>query len=440
MARKPASKPEVADPIDMLSLIDQDAPADAPRVVVVEAEPQPPAVISRRAAAVVLQNPERFDRFYDRMRDRLADYKPDLSTAAGRKECASKAFEVTKVKTTLDKAGLELTEDWRRKTKAVNDARKPMVQRLDQLAEEVRAPLTAWEAAEDARQSANLDTLNRIRADGQVRDDDTAESVAERGRVVFRMTFEAPQWSEYEAAEAEGAKQATVAALVAAQKRLLQEEADRAELARLRAEAAERAEADRLKAEEAERKAAEEAAAEAERLRVEREQQAEAERIERERVAEEQRQAAEIARLERERQEAADAARREAEEAAAEERRQRDAEHAAELKAAQDERDRIEREAREAQEARDAAEAQRIADEQAARDREAAAQAERDREAAEAARVERERQANAEHRRTVLAEVASDIVDACAGLPDDVARDIANAIASGQVRHAAVSF
>jgi len=479
MARKPKeAAPEVAP---MLSLIDQDTTEGGALVVVENASPEEQA---RTAAALVYVNPARFDQFYDRMREETAKHVPDVSTAKGRAEIASLAFRVTKTKTSLDKAGLGLTEEWRAKTKAVNDARKPIVERLDKLAEEVRKPLTDWENAEAARVAANSATLQEIRVAATVNDDDTSGTVEERGKRIFHMTFDAPQWTDDERAEAEGAKQATVQALVAARNRLRQAEAEAAELAALRAErdarqARERQEAQArdlapeavkvqaledeaattiddsiiadliadngLPAELASVTAAAAAplwsahlVARAERLERERREAEEA--AEREREAAAQRERDEAARLEREREEAAAKARQEAEERAAEEKREREAEHARQLAAEREKSERIAREAREAEEKRRRDDEAREAAAQAERERVAAEQAEAARQEEARKAAERKRQADAEHRRAVLADVAADIMSAIPGLSDDMARDIANAIGSGQLRNVEVSF
>jgi hypothetical protein len=423
MAKKPTAE-AATDVAPMLALIDTDAPADSALVVVEGATPE---TIARRAASIVLLNPERFDQFYDRMRERTAELVPDVTTVAGRAAIRSAAFEVTKVKTTIDKAGLALTEDWRSRTKAVNDARKPMVQRLDQLAEQVRAPLTEWEAAEEARRAANDATMTLISNSAVVREDDTAQSVTDRGRWIYGATFAEPQWSAEEAAEAEGVKQRAVATLVAARKRLLVEEADRAELARLRA-----AELERLEREQAERVAREDAERiEAERVAAER---AEAERVERERKAAEDAkharelaEAAERARIANAATAAAEQAKREAEQAAEADRLERERQHAETLRVEREAREKAERDAQ-AERDREAA---RVAEE-AAR----AAQAEADR--IEAARVEAARVADRAHRLRVIGEAAHDI--AAAGVDPAVAKGIALAIVSGSVRHCTVAF
>jgi colicin import membrane protein len=423
MAKKPTAEQDAAP---MLALIDQDAPEGGPLVVQPGADA---AEQAKAAAALVYVDPVRFDQFYERMKAETDKHVPDVTTAAGREAIRKLAFGVTKTKTSLDKAGLELTADWRAKTKSVNAARGPIVARLTALADEVRKPLTDWENAEAARIAANEAVVADIRNGATVTSEDTAETVEARGRRIWAITFPADTWLPAEIEVAEAAKRATVGALVAAKKRLVQEEADRAELAALRKEREEREERDRLAQIERERIANEERiererAAEEERAeRQRREDEAEAIRQreaeeERQRLAEEQRQRDAAAAIEQAARDAADKARREAEEEA-ERLRQKERDEAEEKLA-------IERRERE-----------RL--EQLEREREAEAQRKRDADAA-AAEADRQRQADAEHRRTIIAEAVSDVVAACAGLPDDMARDIVNAIASGQVRHAAVSF
>lgn len=79
---------------------------------------------------------------------------PNIKTAKGRKEIASNAARIPRSKTYLDELGKNLTADLKEQTKAVDVERKGMRDRLDALKVEVRAPLTAWEDAEEARKSA----------------------------------------------------------------------------------------------------------------------------------------------------------------------------------------------------------------------------------------------------------------------------------------------
>lgn len=411
MARKPKVEADEAAP--MLSLIDQDAPEGSALVVQPDANP---AEQAKAAAALVYVDPVRFDQFYERMREETAKHVPDVSTAAGRDAIRSLAFRVTKTKTALDKAGLDLTADWRAKVNAVNKARGPIVDRLAALADEVRKPLTEWEAAEAARVAANDAVLADLRAAAVIADDDTSETVAERGRRAYFATFPDGQWLDDERAVAEEVKAATVASLLAACKRLKVEEAERAELEALRAEKAEREAREAAEQAERDRIAAEE---EAERQRV-----AAAEQAERDRLAAIK---AEEDRVERVRQEAAEQARREAEAEREREREAERAEHERQLAAEREAREKLEREAREREEA-----AQREREAEAARQREAEAAKERE------AAAERERVADREHRAKVQGEVRDALLKC--GLDHDTAWRVVTAIVAGNIVHCEVKF
>jgi hypothetical protein len=79
----------------------------------------------------------------------------DASTVAGRDEIRSVAYKVVRTKTALDAEAKKLTEGWRTATAKVNAERKVAQDRLDALAEEIRAPLTAFETKEKNRVAAH---------------------------------------------------------------------------------------------------------------------------------------------------------------------------------------------------------------------------------------------------------------------------------------------
>lgn len=201
-------------------------------------------------------------------------HRPDVSTEKGRKEIASLAYKIARTKTTMDEAGKALNEEARAKINRVDEERRKVRSRLDALRDEVRAPLTKWEEAEQARIERLQDRLAELQdrarrpfataAEGQALLDDTIAIPIDHG------------WDEF-ATDAMVAKDETIRALTGAVARMRQDEADRAELARLRAEQARRDE------EEAARRAAEAEAQrqrEAEAAEQERIRQAEAAAIE----------------------------------------------------------------------------------------------------------------------------------------------------------------
>jgi hypothetical protein len=319
---------------------------------------------------------------------------PDVTTDKGRRAIASLAYRVTRAKTTLDKAGLGLTEGWRKQIKAVNESRFKMVAELDQLAEEVRKPLTEWERAEEDRQRRIELTITRLEQAAVIAEDDTSASVEARGRTIFDEALDAEVIGD-RLDEVQGVKNRVIESLLRARDRLRQEEADRAELERLRAEAAAREEADRIAREMEEREAAEARRKEEDERRAR--EAAEARKAEIKAAAEA----------------AAKAAREEAE---------------ARRRAEDEEKDRLARERLEKME-KERAEAQRIADEARKKLEERAAE--------EAATAKREK--DKKHRRDVQAEATADIVQLCK-LDEEIANKVVLAIASGSVRNVQIVY
>jgi colicin import membrane protein len=283
-----------------------------------------------------------------------------------------------------------------------------MVAELDALAAEVRAPLTEWEEAEKARLDRCMAVIQQIREAAIISEDDTADTVRQRGKIVFDTEI-GDEFHGQLKDEAEGAKEYSIATLGRAMNRLMKEEEDRAELARLRAEneareareaeeraERERVERERVEAEEAEARRVAAAEAEAARIRAAEERAAEAAREEAARVA----------------REAEEARQREHEEAIAEERRKReDAERVA----------REEREERQREEAARLAEAVRVVAENA-----------------RIAEEDRKREANRAHRSRVQ-KAAKEAIMAC-GVGEPVAQEIVRAIVGGKIPAVTLRF
>lgn len=75
----------------------------------------------------------------------VATFEHDLSNDARRKKTASLARKVASTKTYLDGLGKDLVADWKAKSKAVDANRKMMRDRMDELRDKARKPLTDWE-------------------------------------------------------------------------------------------------------------------------------------------------------------------------------------------------------------------------------------------------------------------------------------------------------
>lgn len=216
----------------------------------------------QETALEVYSKPSGLEPWLDKIRAEVAGHVPDMSTKKGREAIASLAFRVRKVKTALDGMGKQLVDDLKDVPKRIDAERKRMRDTLDALAEEVRAPLTEWEAAEEARQQRHQQAIEwfRLRAD-EHRDLDAAELRATIEQVNARAVD--VSWEEYEA-EAHRVKARALDALAQALVAREKLDAEQAELARLRA-----AEVEREQKEREERIADEQAAAAAEAARRE---------------------------------------------------------------------------------------------------------------------------------------------------------------------------
>ena len=268
-------------------------------------------VIEKSSAMAVFTNNEQLDPIIEKIEKEARSLVPDVSTKKGRDAIASMAHKVARSKTYIDNAGKDLVAELKALPKQIDESRRIVRERLDALKDEVRRPLTEWEAEQE-----------RIKAE------EAARIKAEEDRKRFESDHEI--------------------ALLMNEKhdREAKEKAEEAERQRL----AHEEELKRQAAEQAKREAEEKAAAELAAAKK-REEDAIAAKAQAELLAKQERERAE--------QEAKDAAAKaEAEKKAAIE---------AEQRKAQEEADRIKREA-EAKEAARLAEEKRIADEKAKRE------------------------------------------------------------------------
>lgn len=361
------------------------------------------SVFEQTNPVMVIQDSEKFDRFYDDMKRETDAMEIDLTTDTGRKRIASMAYKVARTKTAIDDAGKLLTEEWRANIKAVDDSRRSIRERLDALKDEVRKPLTDWEQAEEMRVDYCNRILRHIQECGQGRiDGETYPYPILLQELEEKVVMEDRFGDDY-GPMIMAARESTLQLLRVAHDAHLKVEADRIELDRLRA-----AEAARL-AEEAERKAQEE-------LKAMREAA--------------QRDAEETAKRQAEQREsdlkaAAEAAEKNAREKAEHEAKaladEKEAAHQAELAAAK-------RRADEA-EAAQKAEADRIAKAKAAQE-------------AEAKRVAEDqaaRERNRAHRSKIMAAAKAAIM-ASGDVSEDAAKKVVLAIVAGEIPAVALSF
>lgn len=230
--------------------------------------------IPRNDELTVFTAKEAVDPFLARIRAEIDKFVPNIKTAKGRKEIASIARDVAKVKVGLEAIGKRLADEQKDIPKKIDATRKHIKDTLDKWRDEVRQPLTDWENAEEERKGRHASNINELKnlaatagTDGRTVDL-MRERLAEVKAEVVNDTVCEEFVSEYAVAK-DQAIAALEAAIIAREKY----DAEQAELAKLRAEAAERAQKEReeaiAKAAEAKAQAKAEADAKAERDRVE---------------------------------------------------------------------------------------------------------------------------------------------------------------------------
>ncbi|MBJ9293551.1 hypothetical protein GHT40_04485 [Citrobacter werkmanii] len=264
-------------------------------------------VIEKSSAMAVFTNNEQLDPIIEKIEKEARSLVPDVSTKKGRDAIASMAHKVARSKTYIDNAGKDLVAELKALPKQIDESRRIVRERLDALKDEVRRPLTEWEAEQDRIKAEEaMSALHAEALEMNIKFDQELEAKFEadhelallmnkdfdRDREEQRCQSEQAQREHEERIKREAAEQARrdaeakhKAEIEAAVRREAEEKA-RAELAeRQRIEAEQRAEREKQEAEaRAEREKA--AAVEAERLKAKQEE--EARLAEQKRIADEQ--------------------------------------------------------------------------------------------------------------------------------------------------------
>lgn len=339
-------------------------------------------ISDENAAAVYVQNG--LKPFLQMIKDEVCGEVPDLTTRKGRDRIASLAATVSKRKAAVEKPGRDYLRSIKELPKIIEAELREFVRDADALRDEIRKPLTDWEAAETARKDKHVDAVQAIHDFCADLTDISAAVLLESIASVEAIQM-GDHWEEFET-EAARAKESTLTKLRSALATRQQYEAEQAELVRLRAEAETQAQRDR------EAQIAREAE---EHTRREAEERAQAERDA--------------------------AARREAEAKAAADRRELELKLAAEQSeraAAQAAREKIEAEQRAEQERIDSERRQAEAAERARLAEVARQQAAAD----EILRQERLREADKEHKKTIC--LAAQKALMAGGIDEEVAKAV----------------
>lgn len=268
-------------------------------------------VIEKKNAMAVFTNNDQLDPLIELIEKEARSLVPDVTTKKGRDAIASMAHKVARSKTYIDNAGKDLVAELKALPKQIDESRRVVRERLDALKDEVRRPLTEWEAeqerikAEEAMNALHAEALEmnikfdqelaaKFEADHEMAllmdkdiDRERADKAAEAERLRIAREEEIKRLAE-EKAKRE-AEERHRAELEAAARREAEERAAKERAERERIEGMQRAEREKQAAVEAERRKAQE---EADRIRREAEQREQA------RLAEEKRKADEQARRE----------------------------------------------------------------------------------------------------------------------------------------------
>lgn len=268
-------------------------------------------VIEKKNAMAVFTNNDQLDPLIEAIEKEARSLVPDVTTKKGRDAIASMARKVARSKTYIDNAGKDLVAELKALPKQIDESRRVVRERLDALKDEVRRPLTEWEAeqerikAEEAMNALHAEALAmneefdrqlaaRIESDHEMallmndafdREQAEKKAEAERQRIAREEEIKRQAEAKEKREAAEQAQREIDAAAAREREAILAKE--RAE--REHREAAERAEREKQAAVEAERRKAQE---EVDRIRREAEQREQA------RLAEEKRKADEHARRE----------------------------------------------------------------------------------------------------------------------------------------------
>ncbi|CAM6925209.1 hypothetical protein [Klebsiella pneumoniae] len=264
-------------------------------------------VIEKKNAMAVFTNNDQLDPLIEAIEKEARSLVPDVTTKKGRDAIASMAHKVARSKTYIDNAGKDLVAELKALPKQIDESRRVARERLDALKDEVRRPLTEWEAeqerikAEEAMNALHAEALAmneefdrlleaRIESDHEMAllmndafDREQADKAAEAERQRIAREEEIKRQTE-EKAKREAAEQAQreIDAAAAREREaiLAKERAEREQR-----EAVERAEREKQAAVEAERRKAQE---EADRIRREAEQREQVRLTEEKRKADEQ--------------------------------------------------------------------------------------------------------------------------------------------------------
>ncbi|MCL0562678.1 hypothetical protein M3A21_26125, partial [Klebsiella pneumoniae] len=135
-------------------------------------------VIEKKNAMAVFTNNDQLDPLIEAIEKEARSLVPDVTTKKGRDAIASMAHKVARSKTYIDNAGKDLVAELKALPKQIDESRRVIRERLDALKDEVRRPLTEWEA-EQKRIKAE-EAMNELHAEALAMNEDFDRQLAAR--------------------------------------------------------------------------------------------------------------------------------------------------------------------------------------------------------------------------------------------------------------------
>ncbi len=112
--------------------------------------------IPKEKTVTVFTTENGLDPYLEKIKTEVESFVPDLSTKKGRDAIASLAYKVSQSKTALESIGKDLVAELKKQPKLVDTERKRVRDYLDDLRDEVRQPLTDWEADQERLEAERI--------------------------------------------------------------------------------------------------------------------------------------------------------------------------------------------------------------------------------------------------------------------------------------------
>ncbi|HDQ4017045.1 hypothetical protein [Escherichia coli] len=180
-------------------------------------------VIEKKNAMAVFTNNDQLDPLIEAIEKEARSLVPDVTTKKGRDAIASMAHKVARSKTYIDNAGKDLVAELKALPKQIDESRRVVRERLDALKDEVRRPLTEWEAEQERIKAE--EAMNALHVEALAMNEEFDRQLAARIESDHEMAL--LMNDAFDREQADKAAEADKQAAIEAERRKAQEEADR---------------------------------------------------------------------------------------------------------------------------------------------------------------------------------------------------------------------